>query len=97
MTNLTVKLLSGFQIIVHWKGDAILATKSTLFKPYSSQALLPPALPSPHPPPSPPPLTCTCNAKTAHDKATKVVIPVIIPYGVNLIELEINKRKLVCW
>ena len=88
MTNLTVKIWSGFQIIVNWKGDDILATKSILFKPYSSQALLPPALP---------PLTCTCNAKTAHDKATKVVIPVIIPYGVNLVELEINKRKLVCW
>ena len=94
MTNLTVKLLSGFQIIVNWKGDAILATKhliQTLFKPTSltSCATLPP-------PPSPPPLNCTCNAKTALDKATKVVIPVIIPYDVNLVELEINKRKLVC-
>ena len=43
--------------------------------------------------------SCTppCNVNTAHDKVTKVIIPVIIPCEENLGELEINKRKQVCW
>ena len=158
MTNLIVKLLSGFQIIVNWKGDATLTTSSYLIQTLFNQSFLASCAhrtlpPPPHSRPSP---LCPCDVKTAHDKATKVIIecfhmtsrrpywcpktmkrrpywcpkpdlwelnsflvqafsfvpinlhrcwprewkrsiPAIVTYGVNLGELETNKRKQVCW
>ena len=75
MTNLTVKLLTGSQIIVNWKGDATLATKhliQTLFN-RGFLASCAPRNQHTHTHSRPSPL-CTCDVKTAHDKATKVII-----------------------